>query len=105
MHLPFLLPENLRSEIDWGRRGKFVELLSTTEGEKISRMSILMSLVQRWAFTTSTPSICLELSPVVLTRPAIKIQVCPCARQHQGCCPVTPGQAQDSRRPCQAVPS
>lgn len=46
VHLPFLLPVNLRSEID-GERGKFLELMSKTEGENFSRMNFLLSLVQR----------------------------------------------------------
>lgn len=32
MHLPFLLPVSLRSEMDRGKRGKFLEMMSTTEG-------------------------------------------------------------------------
>lgn len=46
MHLPFLLPVNLQSQID-SEKGKFLELMGTSEGENLSRMSFLMSLVQR----------------------------------------------------------
>lgn len=46
MHLPFLLPVSLQSQID-SEKGKFLELMGTREGENLSRMSFLMSLVQR----------------------------------------------------------
>lgn len=84
MHLPFLpLPlVNLLSEMD-RERGKFLKLMGTNEGKKLSRMSFLMSLGQRWARTTTSKSrLCLNPGPFVLTRPAVKIQVRPHARQH-----------------------
>lgn len=46
MHLPFLLPVNLQSQID-SKKGKFLDLMGTSEEENLSRMSFLMSLVQR----------------------------------------------------------
>lgn len=82
---------NLRSDID-RERGKFLKLMATSERENLPRVSFLISLVQREAHTTSKPGNCLELSPIVLNRPAVKIQVCPRARQHQGRCPATPGE-------------
>ena len=76
-HLLFLPLVNLLSEID-RERGKFLELMGTNEGEKLSRMRFLTSLGHRWAHTTTPKSrVCLNPSPFILTRPAIKIQVGP----------------------------
>lgn len=52
MHLPFFPLVNLLREMD-REKGKFLELLGTNEGEKLSRMSFLLSLGQRWACTAS----------------------------------------------------
>lgn len=72
---------NLMSEVD-RERGEFLELMGTNEGEKLSRMSFLTSVGQRWAHTTMSKSrVCLKPGPFLLTRPAVKIQVCPHARQ------------------------
>lgn len=77
--LPFPPLVSLLSKID-RERGEFLELMGINEGEKLSRMSSLMSLVQSWTHTTSSNSrVCLKPGPFILT---IKIQVCPHARQH-----------------------
>lgn len=57
--LPFLPPENLLSKVD-AERGKFLELMGTDEGEKLSRHFL-------------TPQH-LNLGPFVLTGPTIKLQ-------------------------------
>lgn len=81
MRLPFLPLVNLLSEVD-REKGKFLELMGTNEGEKLSRMSFLPSLGQRWAHTTTSKSrVCLKPGPFVLARPATKMQVHPCVRQ------------------------
>lgn len=78
---PFLPLVNLLSEMD-RERGKFLELMGTNEGEKLSRMSFLPSLGQTWAHTTTSKSrVCLKPGPFVLTRPATKMQVHPRVRQ------------------------
>lgn len=82
MHLPFLPLAKLLSKVD-RERGKFLELMGTNVGKKLSRMSFLMSLGQRWAHTTTSKSrVCLKPGPFVLTRPAVKIQVHPHASQY-----------------------
>lgn len=79
MHLPFPPLVSLLSKID-RERGEFLELMGINEGEKLSGMSFLVSMVQSWTHTTPFNSrVCLKPGPFILT---IKIQVCPYARQH-----------------------
>lgn len=97
MHLPFLPLVNLLSEMD-RERGKFLEMMGTNEGEKLSR-NFFMSLGQRWAHTTSKSRVCLKPGHFVFTRTGIKPRSVLVPGNGQGHCPLTPNEGQGSTRP------